>query len=104
MDQFKALFLPVGYPETVKDNYIRYSTMGAATNFLISINMTMSSAMLLYAVGLGNAAVPMAGALNWVIKDGVGQAGVISSRQVNLFCPHFQFTYCWWLGKRCIGS
>jgi hypothetical protein len=75
VDQFKALFLPVGYPRTVKDNYIRYSTMSALTNLLISTNMTMSSALLLYAVGLGSAAVPMAGALNWVIKDGVGQAG-----------------------------
>jgi hypothetical protein len=49
--------------------------MAALTNLLISTNITLSSAMLLYAVGVGNAAVPMAGALNWVIKEGVGQAG-----------------------------
>ena len=78
VDQFKALFLPVGYPDTVKDNYIRYSSMAAFTNLLMSTNMTMSSALLLYAVGLGSAAVPMAGALNWVIKDGVGQAGALA--------------------------
>jgi hypothetical protein len=49
--------------------------MAALTNLLISTNITLSSAMLLYAVGVGNAAIPMAGALNWVIKEGVGQAG-----------------------------
>ena len=81
MDQFKALFLPVGFPDTVKDNYVRYSAMAALTNLLISTNMTLSSALLLYAVGLGSAAVPMAGALNWVIKEGVGQAGALSTIQ-----------------------
>ena len=30
---------------------------------------------LLHAVGLGDGAIPMAAALNWVIKDGVGQLG-----------------------------
>ena len=84
IDQFKALFLPVGFPDTVKENYVRYSAMAAMTNLLISTNMTMSSAMLLYAVGLGSAAVPMAGALNWVIKDGVGQAG---APPTDHFCP-----------------
>lgn len=79
VDQFKALFLPVGFPDTVKDNYVRYSAMAALTNLLISTNMTLSSALLLYAVGLGSAAVPMAGALNWVIKEGVGQAGALRS-------------------------
>ena len=30
---------------------------------------------LLYAVGLGAGSIPMAAALNWVIKDGLGQLG-----------------------------
>ena len=30
---------------------------------------------LLYAIGLGAGAIPMAAALNWVIKDGLGQLG-----------------------------
>jgi hypothetical protein len=53
--------------------------MAALTNLLLSTNMTLSSALLLYAVGLGSSAIPMAGALNWVIKEGVGQAGTILS-------------------------
>jgi hypothetical protein len=39
---------------------------------------------LLYAVGLGAGSIPLAGALNWVIKDGLGQlGGVLCSSLVN---------------------
>lgn len=77
IDQFKALFLPVGYPRTVKPNYERYAMLSALQNVLQSTNIVLSSAFLLYAVGLGAGAVPVAGALNWLIKDGVGQAGTL---------------------------
>ena len=42
----------------------------------------MATQSLLYAVGLGQGAIPMAAALNWVIRDGLGQlGGVLFARQ-----------------------
>lgn len=39
---------------------------------------------LLYAVGLGAGAVPIAAALNWILKDGLGQlGGVVSAAFIN---------------------
>jgi hypothetical protein len=39
---------------------------------------------LLYAVGLGSGAIPLAAALNWIIKDGLGQlGGVIFASKVS---------------------
>lgn len=37
----------------------------------------LASTFLLYSVGLGAGAVPTAGALNWVLKDGLGQLGTL---------------------------
>lgn len=37
----------------------------------------LASTFLLYAVGLGEGAIPTAGALNWVLKDGLGQLGTL---------------------------
>ncbi|KAJ9516767.1 hypothetical protein QJQ45_027173 [Haematococcus lacustris] len=37
----------------------------------------LASTFLLYAVGLGAGAIPTAGALNWVLKDGLGQMGTL---------------------------
>jgi hypothetical protein len=37
----------------------------------------LASTFLLYSVGLGAGAIPTAGALNWVLKDGLGQLGTL---------------------------
>eukprot|EP00466_Bigelowiella_natans_P013898 jgi/Bigna1/77784/fgenesh1_pg.50_\ len=37
--------------------------------------MVLSTQSMLYAIGLGAGSIPMAAALNWVIKDGLGQLG-----------------------------
>ena len=38
----------------------------------------LASTFMLYSVGLGaGAAIPTAGALNWVLKDGIGQLGTL---------------------------
>lgn len=37
----------------------------------------LSTQSLLYAMGLGAGSVPLAAALNWIIKDGIGQIGGI---------------------------
>ncbi len=41
-------------------------------------NTVIASTFLLYAVGLGSTgAIPTAGALSWVLKDGLGQLGTL---------------------------
>ncbi|KAL1923666.1 uncharacterized protein VTP21DRAFT_8646 [Calcarisporiella thermophila] len=45
-----------------------HNVAGAATGVL-------STQSLLYAIGLGAGSIPLAAALNWVIKDGLGQLG-----------------------------
>jgi hypothetical protein len=49
----------------------------AVTNFATTANGVLASTFLLYSVGLGAGAIPTAGALNWVLKDGVGQMGTL---------------------------
>lgn len=44
---------------------------------LFSPPAVLASTFLLYSVGLGAGAVPTAGALNWVLKDGLGQLGTL---------------------------
>jgi hypothetical protein len=47
-----------------------HHTAGAA-------NGVLASTFLLYSVGLGAGAIPTAGALSWILKDGLGQLGTL---------------------------
>jgi hypothetical protein len=47
------------------------------TNFATTANGVLASTFMLYSVGLGAGAIPTAGALNWVLKDGLGQMGTL---------------------------
>lgn len=53
------------------------NTRQAVTNFATTTNGVLASTFLLYSVGLGAGAIPTAGALNWVLKDGLGQMGTL---------------------------
>jgi hypothetical protein len=75
--QVQAFFLPTGYPNSVGGNYIQYTMWQAVTNFATTANGVLASTFLLYSVGLGAGAIPTAGALNWVLKDGLGQMGTL---------------------------
>jgi hypothetical protein len=44
----------------------------------------LASSFLLYAVGLGQGAIPVAGAVNWVLKDGLGQVGTLRATDSHL--------------------
>jgi hypothetical protein len=68
-------FLPHGYPATVSPSYLSYAGLTSLALLFSSINGVLSTQSLLYAVGLGAGSIPLAGALNWVIKDGLGQMG-----------------------------
>jgi hypothetical protein len=77
-------FVPKGYPHSVSAGYGRYATGHFISSIFSSAGGVLSMQALLNGVGLGAGAIPMAAALNWVIKDGLGQlGGVIFASLVN---------------------
>ncbi|CAM9118404.1 unnamed protein product, partial [Ectocarpus fasciculatus] len=71
-------FVPKGYPQSVSSSYGRYASGHFASSVFSSAGGVLSMQALLHAVGLGAGAIPMAAALNWVIKDGLGQLGGVA--------------------------
>jgi hypothetical protein len=77
-------FLPKGYPKSVNQGYSKFVQGQILGGVFSSAGGVLSMQALLYAVGLGAGSIPLAGALNWVIKDGLGQlGGVLCSSLVN---------------------
>lgn len=69
-------FLPTDYPHSVDKGYKEFVSYCFLANVCGSAAMVLSTQTLLLAVGVGSASsAPMAGALNWVMKDGIGQLG-----------------------------
>lgn len=77
-------FLPARYPYSVCPSYATYASYCFLGSIAGSSAMVLSTQALLIAVGVGtHSAAPMAGALNWVMKDGIGQlGGVIFASQL----------------------
>jgi hypothetical protein len=72
-------FLPAQFPHSVSQGYSRFSLLAFSASAAGSAAMVLSTQTLLLAVGVigsgtQNASI-MAGALNWVLKDGIGQLG-----------------------------
>ncbi|CAB9514261.1 Protein root UVB sensitive [Seminavis robusta] len=73
-------FLPAHYPHSVAPGYAKFSILAFSASAAGSAAMVLSTQTLLLAVGVvgasshNNASI-MAGALNWVLKDGIGQLG-----------------------------
>ena len=74
--EVKSIFLPVGYPESVRPEYLRFQafdTLQAACSYLRNV---LTTSAILKAAGVGEeAASPMAAALTWVLRDGIGMFG-----------------------------
>ncbi|KAF9985368.1 hypothetical protein BGZ65_011021 [Modicella reniformis] len=70
-----AVFLPKGYPDSVTPNYWPFTKWQFAHNITGSVTAVISTQALLFSMGLGAGSIPMAAALNWIIKDGLGQLG-----------------------------
>lgn len=69
-------FLPKGFAKgSVPRNYFDYTKWSFAASTASSAAMVLSTQAMLYAVGLGAGSIPTAAALNWVLKDGLGQLG-----------------------------
>ena len=72
-------FLPANYPQSVAPGYVAFSIRAWGASVAGSAAMVLSTQTLLLAVGVvgqaSSSASILAGALNWVLKDGVGQLG-----------------------------
>lgn len=76
--QLKVTFFPAGYPSSVSPGYARFSGWQALHHAASAANGVIASTFLLYGVGMSaGEAIPTAGALNWVLKDGLGQVGTL---------------------------
>jgi hypothetical protein len=77
------LFLPRRYPQSVTPGYLQFAGFNAISAVLSSAGGVLSMQTLLYALGLCNgetgvaSTLPLAATLNWILKDGLGQAGTI---------------------------
>eukprot|EP00039_Didymoeca_costata_P001315 m.51519 g.51519 ORF g.51519 m.51519 type:complete len:487 (+) comp10737_c0_seq6:160-1620(+) len=71
------IFLPVEWEVSVKPKFLQYSCWQTVQIAAGTCTGVLSMQALLYAVGLGSSSVPLAGAINWVLKDGLGQLGGI---------------------------
>jgi len=80
-EHFLQHFLPARYPYSVTDGYAKFTLYSVAASVAGSAGMVLSTQTLLLAVGVvgsydASLSAPiMAGALNWVLKDGIGQLG-----------------------------
>lgn len=78
--------LPQHFPHSVSRpaSYLSYCKWQSLQYVLGSMGGVLSTQSLLYAVGIGSGSIPLAAALNWVIKDGLGQlGGVIFASRVS---------------------
>ena len=84
LNEVLPYFLPKGFPSSVGKGYEAY-IKGQCVGILFSSACgVLSTQSLLYAMGLGIEALPVASTLNWVIKDGIGQfGGVLFASLVN---------------------
>ena len=100
----QTTFLPAGYPGSVGAAYLQFSIWQGVTNMATMASSVLASTFMLYAVGLGAGAIPTAGALSWVLKDGIGQLGTLVFGKI--IAHNFDIhSKTWWVlrvGVRCI--
>ncbi|RHY30081.1 hypothetical protein DYB32_004641 [Aphanomyces invadans] len=78
------LFLPRDHTTSTSPDYLPYVRYQFIASVAGSTCGVLSMQSLLFAIGLQSGAIPMAAALNWVIKDGLGQfGGVLFASLVN---------------------
>lgn len=78
------LFLPKDARSSVTKDYFPYAKWTFVGSVASCASSVLSMQSLLYAIGLGAGAIPTAAAVNWVLKDGLGQfGGVLFASIVN---------------------
>lgn len=82
-DRLKRWVFPAGYPHSVGPGYTEYTRWRLSAFFFGGMIGVFSTQGLLLAVGVGRqSAAPLAAALQWVIRDGLGRAGRMVFSQV----------------------
>ena len=85
--QFKRIFLPDGFPNTVSRDYLPWLKWQMLSLFFRDVLEVLSAQSLLVAVGMdvnqANAAAPVAGAAKWVLKDGTGGLATLALGALN---------------------
>ncbi|EGZ15451.1 hypothetical protein PHYSODRAFT_546234 [Phytophthora sojae] len=78
------LFLPKDARASLTKDYFPYAKWSFVGSVASCAASVLSMQSLLYAIGLGAGAIPTAAAVNWVLKDGLGQfGGVLFASIVN---------------------
>lgn len=73
---FQRIFLPVGYPHSVRDEYLEYQMYDSIQGVCSYLRGFLCTKSILQGAGVGNAtATPLAAAFSWVVKDGTGIVG-----------------------------
>lgn len=87
--------MPEGYPDSVSEEYLQYQfwdTVQAICSYLRGVLATQA---LMKGVGVGNtAATPLAAALQWMLRDGVGMLGQLAF--TTAAAPHFSVNLKSW--------
>jgi hypothetical protein len=74
---WRSLLATTFLPGRYGSSYIKYSVWNGISNSVCCASSTLASTFLLYSVGLGAGAIPTAGAMSWILKDGLGQLGTL---------------------------
>lgn len=83
IDRLKLWAFPEGYPDSVGPGFVQYTRWRLSAFFFGGAVGVFSTQGLLLAVGVGRqSAAPLAAALQWVIRDGMGRAGRMLFSQV----------------------
>lgn len=72
----RDLFLPVGYPQSVRPEYMAYQIYDSLQGLCSYLRGVVSTSALLTAAGVGNSeATAMSAAMTWAMRDGLGMVG-----------------------------
>lgn len=72
----RDLFLPVGYPHSVRPEYMAYQFYDSLQGLCSYLRGVVSTSAVLTAAGVGNAdATAMSAAMTWAMRDGLGMIG-----------------------------
>lgn len=72
----KDLFLPVGYPQSVRPEYMSYQIYDSLQGLCSYLRGVVSTSALLTAAGVGDSeATAMSAAMTWAMRDGLGMVG-----------------------------
>ncbi|TMW64453.1 hypothetical protein Poli38472_013075 [Pythium oligandrum] len=75
VDFLSDLFMPRDFRKSVTPDYFPYAKWYFMGTIASAASGVLSMQSLLYAIGLGAGSIPTAAAINWVLKDGLGQFG-----------------------------